>query len=228
MEEWDDLSDDENGDLQEIFGNKKSKKKHTGPRPVRGLDDITKVQAFSRTLLQKASHVARTKQAIGRILATENPQALRAFQRYHGFSILKFCFNSHQNNPEIVSGILRAMQKIPVSTRNTIEENGLFDLLRPIRDHSKDDYLVMLVNECLQIWDTLKLVYKIPKGRPSERPVSALIDEADQKRKDEADNAFISNYQTLYKTVKNSEHLSSAKKEEPIELWVEVDLHTTG
>lgn len=204
FDEEDDLSDEENGDLQLIFGNKKAKKKFHGPRPLRGLDDVSKVQAFSRTLLQKAANVARTKQAIQRILATENTQSLRAFQRYHGLSILKFCFTTHQNNPDIASGVLRAMLKMPVSTRNTIEENGLFDLLRPLRETSNDDYLIMLINDLLNIWESLKLVYKIPKGR-SERPISAMLAEEDQQRKDEADNAFISNYQTLYKTVKQSD-----------------------
>lgn len=138
----------------------------------KGISDIDSVTAYVKKFLQLSENPSRVNNMLDKLLETESTAILRRFVQMHGLVLLRRCLSSFKDNSPICRKTLSALQKLPINTRNTIDDYELTQVLTPFVDH-KDPIIDVTSRKLIEDWGNLDRVYRIPKAAKKNSVSSA-------------------------------------------------------
>ncbi|KAL7752699.1 hypothetical protein RI367_001701 [Sorochytrium milnesiophthora] len=121
----------------------------------------------------------KMKEMVKRLLLTAE-DGLTEFIRMHGIIIVKMIIRNMASDQELVHMAFKLLQMLPFKIRNRIEETKLDAMIETMADNA-DPFVAETSRQLLEKWQTLQVVYKIPKMQKSaedvlERPKSPTED----------------------------------------------------
>lgn len=135
------------------------------PKP-KGLRSVEQVCTLARLMLRCVGKPVVVDKLLDKIQHTRNIVILRKFVQLHGLIILKNWLIEYKNDESIILNVLKVLKMLPISTRNTIENSNIEDLLMKIMENSYGK-ISSISSQVLAQWKALRTVYKIPKVKPS-------------------------------------------------------------
>ncbi|KAL2917327.1 hypothetical protein HK105_202991 [Polyrhizophydium stewartii] len=140
------------------------KKKTRKPKPVKEARPIASAEDLKELLrlLFKAQRPDSIITLLNRVLKTEDVSLLRRFIANWGLEVIKVRYTQLENNNDVVHHFLLVLKMLPITTRNTVEK------LLPVLERSAsvdalDENTKAIAKECVERWQALPTVYKIPK-----------------------------------------------------------------
>ncbi|KAI9138418.1 hypothetical protein BKA69DRAFT_774415 [Paraphysoderma sedebokerense] len=170
----DDLEDDEEDD--EMFSRKSKKKDYLETND----DALKMVRSVTRNLNSKPK---KTLHLLTKLYNTNDREVLKYFLRFHGAAIMKMVLRSYKSDFGIVKLGLMIFEKLPITTRNTIDDKGLDPVMEQFFE-CDDTEIATLAKQLVESWKSLKTVYKIPKApRPQNQVTEKPKTDQDTKKR---------------------------------------------
>eukprot|EP00158_Paraphelidium_tribonemae_P008965 Partr_v1_DN28736_c0_g2_i4_m62490 putative SET domain containing 2 len=172
-----DLDDEEeSGDEEDVMISK------SGSKPLQSVDEVT---SFVQRFLQSTDgNSKRALKMIDRLLITDSAPVVRKFVQMHGLVLLKQCLRSFSNDTVICRKVMNSLQKLPITTRNTIDDCDIVPVMEKFFDHT-DPVVSILSRKMVDDWAELEKVYRIPKA--PKKKIAAAATLVEKKRKTSAD-----------------------------------------
>jgi hypothetical protein len=120
-----------------------------------GIEDPARLHSVLKRILQTNNPKSIMKY-IKEIEDTEDPVILRKFVHVHGLKIMNCLLKDFRDNVNISRSILRVLDKVPIITRNSVEDLKLDKRISRYRDH-EDVILSMLAQKVILEHATYKV-----------------------------------------------------------------------
>ncbi|KAJ2784393.1 hypothetical protein GGI15_002259 [Coemansia interrupta] len=157
-------SDDENSGA--VF--KHMRRRHNGARGKKsGLTSPEQVLKFVQIMHRSSCQTRIIEILIGKLMETHDRRLLKALIGLQGIGILRTWLQDYKDDDVMLIKILQCISHMPISTRNTIEESRLEDVVKPLCSYS-DENVATMASELVERWSTLRHVFKIPKKSRKE------------------------------------------------------------
>ncbi|RKP05448.1 hypothetical protein THASP1DRAFT_32709 [Thamnocephalis sphaerospora] len=138
----------------------------------RGLQTLEHVEKFVQLMMKYAKNLEYSRKLLLFLDITESQQLLRKFMNTHGLQVLKIYLAEYDRNDELCRLILQQIDRLPITTRNTINASGVDHVVEKFTTH-EDPEIAQMATQLIEAWKDLKVVYKIPKRiRQSRRSSS--------------------------------------------------------
>ena len=128
-----------------------------------GIEDPDRITHVVQVFLRSAEKPRRVNHILDRLLITESTAVFRKFVQLHGLLLLKKCLKNLSDHHTISRKILNLLQKMPITTRNTIEDSGIQPVVETFIDN-KDTIIAVLARKLSEDWNKLETIYRIPKA----------------------------------------------------------------
>lgn len=161
LPEFEDLGIDEDSDEEDERKPKSTKKPKEGKRSLETKDDVMKVIRILTRLGD--TRPAKIRKLLDRLEATTSVSIWRDFLRFRGMFQLKMMLMDPDDFARC-SQVLRILKQIPIVSRNStsLVESQIEEVVQSFSQNS-DDVLRQQATDILQAWQSLEVVYKIPK-----------------------------------------------------------------
>ncbi|KAJ2856700.1 hypothetical protein J3B02_001452 [Coemansia erecta] len=147
---------------------KRIRRRHISKRKKRnGLTSPEQVLKFVQIMHRSARQTRIIQILIGKLMETEDRRLLKSLIGLQGMGILRAWLQDYEDDDVMLIKILQCIAHMPVSTRNTIEEGRLEDVIKPLCTYS-DENVANLASDLIERWSTLRHVFKIPKKTRKE------------------------------------------------------------
>ncbi|KAJ1889701.1 hypothetical protein LPJ66_007889, partial [Kickxella alabastrina] len=137
-----------------------------------GLTSPEQVLKFVQIMHRSARQTRIIEILIGKLMETNDPRLLKSLIGLQGASILRSWLQDYENDDVMMIKILQCIAHMPISTRNTIEENRLEEAVKPLCSYS-DETIAGMASDLVEKWATLRHVFKIPKKNRKESAAGA-------------------------------------------------------
>ncbi|KAJ1947123.1 hypothetical protein FBU59_001911 [Linderina macrospora] len=157
------LSDSEDSDDPDAaYG---SRQQRRGRR--KGLTSPEQVLKFVQIMHQSAGETRIIGILIGKLMETSDRRLLKSLIGLQALGILRSWLQEYKDDDVILIKILQCIDHLPISTRNSIEESRLEDVVAPLCSFS-DENVASIASKLVERWKTLRVVFKIPKKSRKE------------------------------------------------------------
>ncbi|KAJ2379938.1 hypothetical protein GGI05_006474, partial [Coemansia sp. RSA 2603] len=147
---------------------KRMRRRHMGARRKKsGLTSPEQVLKFVQIMHRSACQTRIIEILIGKLMETHDRRLLKALIGLQGIGILRAWLQDYKEDDVMLIKILQCVSHMPISTRNTIEESRLEDVVKPLCSYS-DENIANIASELVERWSTLRHVFKIPKKSRKE------------------------------------------------------------
>ncbi|KAJ1936164.1 hypothetical protein GGF37_005718, partial [Kickxella alabastrina] len=137
-----------------------------------GLTSPEQVLKFVQIMHRSARQTRIIEILVGKLMETNDPRLLKSLIGLQGASILRSWLQDYENDDVMMIKILQCIAHMPISTRNTIEENRLEEAVKPLCSYS-DETISGMASDLVKKWATLRHVFKIPKKNRKESAAGA-------------------------------------------------------
>ena len=107
---------------------------------IKGLNQIEHVPKFVQKLMRSIGKPASVNRLLDRLNATDSQPVLRRLVQFHGLLALKAALHESESDAQVYRKVLAVLQKLPISTRNTVEAAKVEPLLTKLSQN--DDCVV--------------------------------------------------------------------------------------
>ncbi|KAJ2703697.1 hypothetical protein H4218_000163 [Coemansia sp. IMI 209128] len=136
-------------------------------RNQKGLTSPEQVLKFVQIMHRSARETDIIQTLIGKLMETSDRRLLKALIGLQGASVLRLWLQDYENDDVMLIKILQCIDHMPFSTRNTIEESRLEEVVKPLCSFS-DENVANLASGMVERWSQLQHVFKIPKKSRKE------------------------------------------------------------
>ncbi|KAJ2852584.1 hypothetical protein IWW36_000213 [Coemansia brasiliensis] len=109
---------------------------------------------------------------IGKLLETSDRRLLKSLIGLQGAGILRAWLQDYTGDDVMMIKILQCIAHMPISTRNTIDEARLEEVVKPLCTYS-DENVSSLAATLIERWSGLRHVFKIPKKAKRDSTATA-------------------------------------------------------
>ncbi|KAJ2653340.1 hypothetical protein IWW40_000393 [Coemansia sp. RSA 1250] len=109
---------------------------------------------------------------IGKLMETSDRRLLKSLIGLQGAGILRAWLQDYTGDDVMMIKILQCIGHMPISTRNTIEETRLEEVVKPLCSYS-DENVSSLAATLIECWSGLRHVFKIPKKAKRDSTATA-------------------------------------------------------
>ncbi|KAG0208129.1 histone methyltransferase set2 [Mortierella sp. NVP41] len=143
-------------------------------RLTQGIEDPALMERLARVMFMKPK-VQKSKRLLAKLMATTERACLRRFLVLHGLVILKSWLRHFKDEEDIVMGIMFVLPRIPLLSRNAIEDSQIEEAVHEVADGPESPSKGM-AQAVLAEWKELKSTYRIPKAKktPVATPSEAV------------------------------------------------------
>ncbi|KAJ2594898.1 hypothetical protein H4R99_005568 [Coemansia sp. RSA 1722] len=147
---------------------KRIRRRNTSKRKKRnGLTSPEQVLKFVQIMHRSSRQTRIIQILIGKLMETDDRRLLKSLIGLQGMGILRTWLQDYENDDVMLIKILQCIAHMPVSTRNSIEEGRLEEVIKPLCTYS-DENVASLASDLIERWSTLRHVFKIPKKTRKE------------------------------------------------------------
>ncbi|KAJ2799721.1 hypothetical protein H4R21_003450, partial [Coemansia helicoidea] len=136
-------------------------------RTSKGLTSPEQVLKFVQIMHRSSRQTRIVGILIGKLVETSDRRLLKSLVALQGMGILRAWLQDYDGDDVMLIQILQCIGHMPISTRNTIDESRLEDVVKPLCDYS-DENVSSLARDLVERWSTLRRVFKIPKKARKE------------------------------------------------------------
>ncbi|KAJ2807693.1 hypothetical protein H4R20_001174 [Coemansia guatemalensis] len=148
-------SEDEDSDIKDRYG-------RTRGRERKGLTSPEQVLKFVQIMHRSSRQKRIIEILIGKLRETSDRRLLKSLIGLQGAAILRAWLQDYADDDVMMIKILQCIAHMPISTRNTIEESRLEEVVKPLASYS-DENVSSMARELVEQWSSLRHVFKIPK-----------------------------------------------------------------
>lgn len=145
-----------------------------------GIDDPEVMAALAKVLLRK-DNPKELRPALETLLNTTSAECLKKFVALHGLQILQILLGQQKKQDEIVCLILEILGKLPIATRNALEESKLEQAIAALLKDELSEEAKELATTLKTSWANLEYSFVIPKSKPT---ISLSFDAASSNKSD--------------------------------------------
>ncbi|WLF79477.1 histone methyltransferase set2 [Lodderomyces elongisporus] len=152
--------------------------------------------------LMKAQQQSLIKKLVERMHLTTDEYVNKLLVKFHGYKTLSSVLQEvatsagdadenakDDGDDELVIWILEVLARWPAITKNKISSSQIEDVVKEVKERSKNEEIVVLCEKLLQQWSQLEMAYRIPKiknpvvtssgfDRKSKSPTKETLDES--------------------------------------------------
>lgn len=151
-----------------------SAKKHRG---LQTADEVTRFIPKMYRTLSKKDQKKRAMRCLEKLEATDNIDLLKQFLNTHGLRLLKLYWQEFDSESPMLRKILMILQKLPILTRNTIDDLKLEAELLGVADVSSDIVVQTLSRKLVSDWSSLQTEYRIPKRVKKPQETKEILEQ---------------------------------------------------
>lgn len=144
-------------------------------RNKKGLISPEQVLKFVQIMHQSAGETRIIEILIGKLMDTNNRRLLKSLIGLQGAAILRSWLQDYQENEIMLIKLLECIAHLPISTRNTVEDNKLEEVVKPLCSY-RDEMVANRAADLIEKWSTLRHAFKIPKKIRKEHTVTSPAD----------------------------------------------------
>ncbi|KAJ2617299.1 hypothetical protein H4S08_000400 [Coemansia sp. RSA 1365] len=148
----------------------KDRYRRTRSRERKGLTSPEQVLKFVQIMHRSSRQKRIIEILIGKLRETSDRRLLKSLISLQGAGILRAWLQDYADDDVMMIKILQCIAHMPISTRNTIEESRLEEVVKPLAGYS-DENISSMARELVEQWSSLRHVFKIPKKVRKESAV---------------------------------------------------------
>ncbi|KAI9502799.1 hypothetical protein BX070DRAFT_225627 [Coemansia spiralis] len=148
-------------------GYRRIRQRINSSKKKKGLTSPEQVLKFVQIMHRSARQTRIIEILIGKLMETTDKRLLKSLIGLQGAGILRSWLQDYENDDVMLIKILQCISHLPISTRNTIEESRLEEVVKHLCGYS-DENVANIASDIAERWSSLKHVFKIPKKSRKE------------------------------------------------------------